>query len=103
MSEDIRPFIAAAMEIGLGARLAALIADVETAIDAYPPQADGRYLARLEAQRERLLEPDLPLVVAIVRQLCTDDPARLALVAPVALQLGADHPCLAALASSTRL
>jgi hypothetical protein len=93
----IKAFVDAAMTLGLGTRLADLTRDVQSSIDAYPDISDRRYLNRLELQRDRLVNPDLRLVVAILSELCADDPDRLRLLQPALFPLLSRHPYLARL------
>lgn len=81
MSREVAAFIESAMQIGLGAKLAALKADVEAAIVRYPFNGDKRYLRRLEDQLDRLNYPDLRLIGVLVRGLCEEEPSRHAGVA----------------------
>ena len=97
MTYEVQAFIAAAMEIGLGARLAALTAEVETAIADFPRGPDRRYLARLKSQRDRLQSPDLPLIAALVTQLCAEEPGSWRVIDPVVRRMSEAHPCLARL------
>lgn len=97
MQPDLSIFLQVAMEVGLADRLAALRDDVDRAIDDYPA-AGGGWLVRLEAQRLRLRNPDLDLVVRLVGILCEEDPSRRDRIAPVATSLKAHFPVLARLA-----
>jgi len=97
MSYDVDTFLAAAMGIGLGARLAALTADVDMASAEFPPGPDRRHLARLENQRDRLQSPDLALIAALVERLCDEEPRRWKAILPVVRQLGDRNPTLARL------
>jgi len=97
MLDDVRTFLEAAMEIGLGPRLSTLIDEVEASIEAYPETADRRYLHRLENQLDRLKNPDLRLVVAITRELCVEQPLRLETLRPAIAPLADRHPYLAKL------
>lgn len=92
MSDTVETFLHAAMRIGLGARLAAVRADVDQAIAAYPVVGDQRWLAQLKRQRQRLHNPDMALVAAIVAELLAEDVSRVATVAPIARQLAPRHP-----------
>ncbi|CAN5170908.1 hypothetical protein BH10PSE3_BH10PSE3_09290 [soil metagenome] len=94
MSREIAAFIEAAMEIGLGARLAALKADVAMAISRYPSKTDMRYLERLESQYARLMNPDLNLIGVLVRGLCEQDPTLHDSMAPAIEKLGGRLPIL---------
>lgn len=86
------------MDVGLAARLSALLADVEQAIADYPP-GDTRHLIRLQVQQERLQNPDLDLVARLVGALCDQDPSRVAAIAPLAKDLQTQFPVLARLAA----
>lgn len=94
MSLEVAAFIEAAMEIGLGARLAGLKADVAEAISRYPSKTDMRSLDRLEAQYVRLMNPDLDLVGLLVRGLCEEDATRHDKVAAAIEKLGGRLPIL---------
>jgi len=85
------------MTVGLGVRLAELARGVQDSIDAFPDTPDRRYLHRLELQRDRLANPDLRLVGAVLHQLCEEDPSRRVVLKPALEPLLSQHPYLAAL------
>ena len=71
--------------------------DVQASIDAFSNTPDRRYLHRLEVQRDRLANPDLRLVGAVLRQLCEEDLSRRAVLEPALEPLLSRHPYLAVL------
>jgi len=94
MSDDLENLLDLAVELGLGARLQALIQEVEGVIADYPQGADRRYLHRLEDQLDRLRHPDLRLLAALVRGLCESEPACRPKMAPLIERLAPRHPYL---------
>jgi hypothetical protein len=97
--QKIQTFLDAAMTVGLGVRLAELAEDVQSSIDSFPDTPDRRYLHRLELQRDRLANPDLRLVGAVLRQLCEEDPSRREVLESALEPLLSQHPYLAVLHS----
>ncbi len=97
MLQKIQTFLDAAMIVGLGVRLSELAQDVQSSIDAFPDTPDRRYLQRLEMQRDRLANPDLRLVGAVLHQLCEEDPNRRTVLEPALEPLLPQHPYLAVL------
>jgi len=72
----------AAAAIGVAERIEVLLKSVEEAIEAYPDDADPRYLTRLIDQRTALLDPDLALIARVAVQLCENDASRAAVLGP---------------------
>jgi len=95
--QKIQTFLNAAMTVGLGVRLAELAQDIQSSIDTFPDTPDRRYLHRLEVQRDRLANPDLRLVGAVMRQLCEEDPSRREVLESALEPLLSQHPYLAVL------
>jgi hypothetical protein len=91
MQNDMKAFLQAAIEIGLGPRLKSLIDEVESSIEAYPASADPRYLKRLEEQLDRLRNPDLRLLSALTAELCVEDPAHRARLRPIVARMTERH------------
>lgn len=82
MSEIEAKLREAAAAVGVAERIEVLLKSVEEAIEAYPDDADLRYLTRLIDQRTALLDPDLPLIARIAVQLCENDASRAAVLGP---------------------
>ncbi|PVM87185.1 hypothetical protein [Caulobacter endophyticus] len=95
---DLDNFLRAAQAAGLAPRLAQMAAEVGQAIADYPANADPRYLRRLTDQQRRLAHPDLDLVAAVTADLCRENPAARARIAPLAGQLAERYRVLARLA-----
>lgn len=80
--------------IGVDRKIAALIDDCDRVL-AELPKTDGRWRARVEAQRQRLLDPDLRTIVAPATSLAEDSPTLAVLVAAAMKDLVAADPTLA--------
>ena len=78
--------------IGVDRKIAALIADCDHALAAFPRDGDQRWLARLQDQRSRLLHPDLRTSAALATTIAEDAPALAGLVAAAMKDLTAAHP-----------
>jgi hypothetical protein len=80
--------------IGVDRKIAALIDDCDRLLTDLP-KTDGRWRARVEAQRQRLLDPDLRTIVALATSLAEDTPTLAVLVAAAMKDLVAADPTLA--------
>lgn len=91
-ASDEAEFIAVAMSVGVGERIAALIAECDLVIATFPEDADQRWLMRVEAQRRALVAPNLALIAALSARLAEETPDAATKVAPALRKLCRRHP-----------
>lgn len=78
--------------IGVEGRIAVLASDCARALASLPADADPRWRARLEDQHQRLLDPDLRVIVAVTTSLAEETPALAPLVSGALAQLVRIYP-----------